>query len=416
MADTSPAGDSSTDFEQQQQSAPVDDTPTIPLAVDAALPASPLPEPVPTRRRRSRRGWWQGIVLVALLLLVAGGVAGAAYIHGQLQQPMRAANAFCADLTAQDYTAAYDYFSAGLRRQLSSTQFPAIAKTLDAIEGRATSCRADGQYHYSLGDSTASLRLALSRSKQGTLTGPLRLVHERGGWKVDTLDDQLLGVNLGALSAAESYCAALQSQDYATAYKELDAKLQKATSQATYTAQAQAHAQVDGAIQSCTLTALGHGNTSAAASFTVSLVRAHLGARSGVVGFTATQGAWRVTSVDASLAGSDLGALDTGAAFCAALTHNDFGGAYNLLSGNARNTYSEGQFQTQFGVSGILTWSGCAPDLTTYHVSGSTASYNSALKVTRTDTGATASLVFALSFVREGSSWRLDSWTLQTVQ
>ena len=413
MADISQAEDSSTEPEQRQNPA-ADDTPTIPLAVGGA-PATGSPAPLPARRR-SRRRWWIGLALVALMVIVGGGVAGAAYVRGQLQQPMRAAKAFCADLTAQNYAGAYGYFSAGLRRQLTSTQFPAVAQTLDAIEGRVTNCRPDEQYHYSLGDSSASMRLALARSKQGSLTGPMRLVHERDGWKVDTLDDQLLGVNLGALSAAESYCAALQSHDFATAYKALDATLQKATSQATYTAQAQEHAAVDGAVQSCTLTGLGHGNTSAAARFTISLVRAKLGARTGAVAFAATQGVWRVTGLDASLSGSDLSALDAGAAFCGALTNNDYGGAYNLLSGNARNTYSEPQFQQQFGVSGILKWSGCAPDLSTYQVSGSKASFNSALKVTRTDTGAATSLVFALTFVREGSAWKLDNWMLVTVQ
>lgn len=415
MAETPRAEDSST-VPGQPQSPPADDAPTIPLAIDA----TPVAVPAATRpllpRKRSRRRWWIAIALVALLVMVGGGVAGASYIHGQLQQPMRAVTAFCADLTAQNYAGAYTSFSAGLRRQLSSTQFPRVAQTLDSIEGRATSCRADGQYHYSLGESSATLRVALGRAKQGTLTASMRLVHEHDGWKVDTLDDQLLGVNLGALSAAESYCAALQAQDYATAYKALDAKLQKATSQATYTAQGQEHAQVDGAIQSCTLTGLGHGNTSSAASFTISLVRAKLGARSGVVALTATQGAWHVTAVDASLSGSDLSALDAGAAFCTALTSNDYNGAYNQLSTNARDTYSEAQFQVQFGVSGILKWSACAPDLSTYQISSAKASYNTALTVTRTDTGANASLVFALSFVREGSAWKLDNWTLVTVQ
>lgn len=413
MAEIPQAEESPTEPEEPQRT-PGDDTPTIPLAHQVAPTPSLATSLSP--RRRSRRRWWISLAVVALLMLVAGGAAGAAYVHAQLQQPMRAVNAFCADLTAQNYAGAYGYFSAGMRRQLSSTQFPRVAQTLDAIEGRATSCRADGQYHYSLGDSSASMRLALARSKQGTLTGPLRLVHERDGWKVDTLDDQLLGVNLGALSAAESYCTALQAQDFATAYKALDAKLQKATSQATYTAQAQEHTQVDGPIQSCTLNSLGHGNTSAAASFTISLVRAKLGARRGAVAFTASQGVWHVTSVDASLIGSDLGALDAGAAFCGALTNNDYNGAYNLLSGNARNTYSEAQFQQQFGVTGILKWSGCAPDFTTYQVSGAKASYNTALKVTRTDTGASTSLVFALTFAREGSAWKLDNWVLVTVQ
>ncbi|HKV85059.1 MAG TPA: hypothetical protein VJN88_10910 [Ktedonobacterales bacterium] len=352
---------------------------------------------------------------MALLCVAGVGVATATYVHGQLRQPERAATAFCADLTAQRYADAYALFSANLRRQITSTQFLQAAQTLDTLEGSLSACHYS-HYQYSLGSNGASAALTLTRTKQGILAGPLRLVHERDGWKVDTLDNGLLGVDLGALNAAQSYCAALQAQDYAAAYKSLGDPLQKTTSQAVYVADAQAHAQVDGAIQSCALTALGHGATASSASFTISMARAKLGARSGTLALTATQGVWRVTKVDASLSGSDLGALSAGAAFCGDLTNGDYNGAYGLLSPGAQSTYSTAQFQQQFAVTSILRWNGCAPDLSTYQASGDKASYNAALKVTRTDTGASTSLVFALNFVRSGNAWKLDSWMLVTVR
>jgi hypothetical protein len=223
-------------------------------------------------------------------------------------------------------------------------------------------------------------------------------------------------MSLGALNAAQSYCAALVAQDYATAYKSLDATLQKTTSQAAYVADAQAHAQVDGAIQSCALTALDRGATDSSTSFTISMARAKLGDRSGTLTLAATQGVWRVTKVDATLSGSDLGALTAGAAFCGDLTNGDYNGAYGLLSPGAQSAYSSAQFQQQFAVTSILRWSGCAPDLTTYQTSGGKTTYDTALKATRTDTGASTSLVFALTFVRAGNAWKLDSWMLVTVR
>ena len=401
--------------EPQTHSVPGDDSPTLPLA-GASSGSEPPTTAGRSPRRRDHRRLWIALALVALLALAVAGVGAAAYVHAQLQLPKRAVTAFCANLTAGSYAAAYSQFSAGMRRQLSATQFPQIAQTLDTIEGRMTDCRISGGYHYSLGSSAASAQIVLTRAKQGSLSGPMRLVHERDGWKVDSLDNSLLGVNLGALSVAENYCSALQAQDFAAAYKDLSAKLQGATSQSAYVAQAQAHAQVDGAVQSCALTGLTRTTSATTTNFTISLARAKLGARSGALTLTSSNGAWQVSSVDAALSGSDLGPLDAGAAFCAAITNNDYAGAYARLSGAAHNTYSLAQFQQQFAVTPILKWNGCTPDLTTYKVAGDHASYNTALKVTRTDTGASTQLVFALSFVREGSAWKVDSWMLVTVK
>lgn len=409
MADSFQANDDATS-EPRSPSVPLDDTPTLPISA----PSDPRPPAVTKRlRRRSHRRLWIALACVALLCVVAA--AGVVYGVTRYQQPERAATAFCADLTSQRYADAYALFSTGLRRQFTSTQFLQAAKTLDTLEGNLSACHYS-HYQYSLGSNVASAAFTLTRTKQGNLSGPLRLTHERDGWKVDTLDNGLLGVDLGALNAAQSYCAALQAQDYAAAYKTLGDSLQKTTSQAAYVADAQAHAQVDGAIQSCALTALGHGATASTASFTISMARAKLGAHSGALTLTATQGVWRVTKVDSSLSGSDLGALSAGAAFCGDLTNGDYNGAYALLSPDAQSTYSTAQFQQQFAVTSILRWNGCAPDLTTYQASGGKASYNSALKVTRTDSGASTSLVFALTFVRSGNAWKLDSWMLVTVQ
>lgn len=411
MADLFQANDGPT-AEQQPPTVPLDDAPTRPLDY-ASIPLPSAGSPRPKRRRRRRL--WIAVACVALLLVVGAGVTLAAYVRGQLRQPERAITSFCADLTAQRYADAYALFSTGLRRQITSAQFIQATQSLDTLEGRPSACQYS-HYQYSLGSNSASAALTLTRVKQGNLAGPLRLTRERDGWKVDTLDNGLLGVSLGALNTAQSYCAALVAQDYATAYKSLDATLQKTMSQAAYVADGQAHAQVDGAIQSCALTALGRGATDSATSFTISMARAKLGDRSGTLTLAATQGVWRVTKVDATLSGSDLGALTVGAAFCGDLTNGDYNGAYGLLSPGAQSTYSSAQFQQQFAVTSILRWSGCAPDLTTYQASGGKTTYDTALKATRTDTGASTSLVFALTFVRAGNAWKLDSWMLVTVR
>ena len=399
--------------ESQPPNMPIADTPTLPLMGGVTI--EPPRHAGPRRSRRSlRRRLWLGAVISTLLL--AAVAAGAVYVYARYQQPMRAANTFCSDLAAQRYTAAYGLFSSGLRQQMTLTRFSQAAQTLDTLEGRMTACHSSGGYQYSLGGDTASVRIALTRAKQGNLSGPMRLIHERDGWKVDTLDSGLLGVSLGALDTADAFCATLQSQDYAAAYNLLGGKLRTATSEATYTAQARERAQVDGAVQSCALTGLKGGDSTATAGFTVNMMRAKLGSLSGNVTLALTQGVWRVTSLDAALVGSDLSALDTGAAFCGDLINNDYAGAYAQLSSNAHNTVSLAQFQQQFAVTPVLRWSACAPDLTSYHVSGGHASYTTALKATRTDTGDSTSLVFALTFTREGSAWRLDSWMLVTVQ
>src|SRR5579884_3140483 len=140
------------------------DGPTVATAY--APPAAP--------KKRSLKWLWITLAVLAALVILGGG--GAVFALVQYAQPAVAAGTFCADLKAQNYTAAYSMLSAKMQAAYSSTAFAQGNAALDGAEGKVTACGAgsgSNAYNYSLGSNTASLVAVLTREKQGTLQGTI---------------------------------------------------------------------------------------------------------------------------------------------------------------------------------------------------------------------------------------------------
>ncbi|HEX6798933.1 MAG TPA: hypothetical protein VF116_14580 [Ktedonobacterales bacterium] len=364
------------------------------------------PVGAPAKRKRSLTWLW--ITLGVLVVLLAAGGGGAVYVVGQLAAPATAAKTFCNDLKAQGYDAAYSMLSSALRTQYTHDQFVQGSQALDQIEGQVTACQpstSGGGYHYSFGANTASVAASISRNKETTsLTGTLRLKSEGGSWKVSGIDTSLLGVNLGALQTANTFCSALQNKDYATATGLFDSSLHVAQADwATWD-------QIGGAIKSCALQGLGTGNTDSAASFEIAVARANSGSQTGALALALESGAWKVSKLDSGLLGPDLGPLKVGNQFCQDILKGDFGSAFGLLSSGLQQAVgSKDKVAQAFALPAGVYFSNCTAKLSTYKVSGSSGGYDSTLVLS--NGSQTADVTMSLSFVQDSSGWKVDDWS-----
>jgi hypothetical protein len=369
-------------------------------------PSVALAEAAP---RKSRRVLWISLgVSAALIVLTAGG---GAFAFSQYIAPATAVGTFCGYLKAQDYTAAYGLFSAGLKSQYTPDQFTQGANTLDKVEGAVVSCgqaKSGNAYSYSLFSSTAQVKAVITRATSGELDGAIHLKSENGAWKVDALDTSLLGVNLGALQAAGAFCAALQGQDYATAYTLLGSASQASIKQADFLAQAHLHDQIDGSITACGLVAIASGASDTSASLTASITRGKLGEKQGNINLDVESNAWKIDTLADALLGSDLGPYQVDTRFCADLASGNYADAYAIVTQNFAGGQTEAQFAASLTLPAALNW-GCKPDLSTYKVSGSSASYTVSVTVTDTATGQSAAQNLSFGFVQDNGVWKLDS-------
>jgi hypothetical protein len=370
----------------------------------------------PPAPRRSRRTLWIVLgILAAVVLLVAGS---AAYAYGQYTAPGDAANSFCSDLKTQNYTRAYEQLSARQRAQFARDQFVQGSALLDRLEGKVTSCQlvnTGGAYGYSLGGSSAALTTVINREIAGALEGTVHLKNENGAWKVDGLDTSLLGVNLMALEAAGAFCAAMQSQAYTVAYALLGAIAQGAVSQAQFEQAAKTHDQIDGQITACTLESLGQDNTDSSASLVASVTRAKLGQRAGKLSLDAENGAWKVATIDQALLGTDLGPLQVGTAVCADMESGNYTAIYtDLASSGIRAYFTQARFVAGYTLKPGIKYAGCQPNLSTYTVSATDASYRIVLYYFFTADGTSVGFQGTMFFVYENGVWKFDGFEFST--
>jgi hypothetical protein len=346
-----------------------------------------------------------GVVGALLLLLIGGG----AFLYAQYSAPGTAAAHFCGDLKTQNYHAAYRLLSTGLRTQVDEDQFVQDAQELDTAEGKARTCgQASGSdaYRYSLFGSAATVNIAIGRS--AVWQGAMSLKSESGDWKVDALASSLLGVNLGALQTLRDFCAAMQRQDYVGLYALLDGRLQAASTQDEFTQLQTDHDGVDGKVSACGLSGVAPGNTDATAQLTASIMRSKLGQRQGTMALATAGGVWKITGIAEALQGTDLGSVQVATQLCVDLAIGDFTDAYTGLTSSAFQTaVTQQQFTAFFQLSAGYSYTGCNLDLTTFKLSGTTASFNVAFQVRVDATGQMGAVVATVTFVRENGAWKI---------
>ncbi|HEX8033939.1 MAG TPA: hypothetical protein VF510_08840 [Ktedonobacterales bacterium] len=366
-------------------------------------------------RKKSRRGLWITLGVVAAVLLVT--CAGVGYGVVQYTAPATAAGLFCGNLKVQNYAASYALLDSTMRAHVSQAQFAEANADLDRAEGALTNCKAatgSNAYVYSLGGSSATAVLVAQRANGGSFQGAVHLRNEGGSWKVAALDPALLGVDLQALVSMDAYCAALQGQSYDAAYAMLGKGQQAKQKKADYTQDAQWRDQIDGTISVCQVTGIGTGNDANTANLTASVTRGKSAARKGAVALSVEDAAWKLAAAGPEAQGSDLGPARTGARFCDDLAKANYADLTSLLSSGFLGGASVDTVASVFsGSYDGIKWNGCTLDLSAYKVSGTSASFNVSVKLTELSSGHTANGTLLLTFVKEGSSWKLNDFKAQ---
>jgi hypothetical protein len=222
------------------------------------------------------------------------------------------------------------------------------------------------------------------------------------------------------LDAAGQFCNALKAQNYSSAYTMLSTGYQNQVTQEQFVQASQLHDQIDGPVQSC-----GLANTSAnsstnfqfnlnqnTATFNVQIVRNK--SYTGSVSMVKQGSAWKVDKIDPALQGTDLGPLEVANSYCQGLLSGNLAQSYNDLSTSFQSNFGSEQafeqtFKASFGSDLKLT--ACTPKLSSYSVTGTTATLDATLTVQVSANGTTASqdLPVTMNFVMEGNAWKVDS-------
>jgi hypothetical protein len=346
-----------------------------------------------------------GVLVVALL--GTGAFVGV----NQYQAPANAAQQFCSNLKTQDYVATYNMLSSSLTAQYSSDEFTLGAKTLDQIEGAVTSCgqAAGNAYNYTLFGDTATIAAVITRAQAGQSTGTLHLVNQNG-WKISSIDTSLLGVNLASLQTAAGFCAALQRQDYTTAYSFFGASYQGQITQSEFVSQGSLHDQIDGLVTACSVTALGQGNSDSTSNLTVSITRSKLGQKTGQTTLEVESGSWKIINVDPALQGSDVGGVLLVDQFCSDVNSYKPHAAYELLSRALQSAISEANFDQVFGYPKTEIIYSCKANLSTFsQLSPTEEKISIDFSISAPGGGGSTSLPFTFDLALNGTKWEIDN-------
>jgi hypothetical protein len=237
------------------------------------------------------------------------------------------------------------------------------------------------------------------------LTGTLHLANQNG-WKISGIDTSLLGVNLGSLQTAAGFCAALQQQNYTTAYSFFGASLQSAITQSDFAAQGALHDQIDGTVTACSITGFGQGNNDSTSNLNVSITRSKIGQKSGQASLDVESGSWKINVLDSALEGSDVGGVLVVNRFCSDVDSYNPHAAYELTSRAFHSAVSEASFNTIFGYPRSQIVYSCKANLSTFSQTSATSEKIGVDFSVAAPGGAPTSIPFTAVLVLTGTKWQ----------
>ena len=221
------------------------------------------------------------------------------------------------------------------------------------------------------------------------------------------------------LDTAKAYCADLRTHNYTAAYSLLSSQMRGSISQSEYALENTLRDQVDGPATACQLPAGGSAGVTfsipTSATVPLAITRAQSAhSLTGAITLAPENGAWRITSIAATLQGTDVAPIVTSRRFCEALVAGDYTTAYGLLSTSEQQIGSEQDFATTYsqafgGANGATKLTGCAFNPRAYTVSSDDASatLNGALQGTPD-----VAIPTTLALVRQQGVWKIDAITL----
>jgi hypothetical protein len=163
-----------------------------------------------------------GSVLVVDYMLIDEN--GAAKINAQHPHsiPSLTLTTYCNALVAGDYQTAYNQFTSSAQGQVGTeAQFAAFATST-----KITSCTVSN-----VNDTAGTGTVTYLRGDGNTVSANETLVKENGAWKINA--QQFISTPTETLL---TYCSALKSQDYQTAYNQLSSSQQSQQSEAQFAA------------------------------------------------------------------------------------------------------------------------------------------------------------------------------------
>jgi hypothetical protein len=113
---------------------------------------------------------------------------------------------FCVALQGQDYTAAYALLGGAATTQIAATDFATAGKLHDQIDGTVSACALE-QVNAATATATP-VQVSLTRAKLGKRVGSVSLAAEGDTWKIQTLDQDLLGTDTAPLQIGTAFCTA----------------------------------------------------------------------------------------------------------------------------------------------------------------------------------------------------------------
>jgi hypothetical protein len=157
-----------------------------------------------------------------LIVITAGGVGLFAYATAQSARPVEAAQEFCGDLKAQQYTSAYELLSNSYQKKMKEQQYVQNAQLQDQVDGTVQSCGpqsgSSSGFSLDFNRNTATISAQIVRKK--TFTGNLSLIKQGGDWRIDSVPQSLQGTDLGPLDIGNTFCHDLGTGNFAAAWQE----------------------------------------------------------------------------------------------------------------------------------------------------------------------------------------------------
>lgn len=220
-----------------------------------------------------------------------------------------------------------------------------------------------------------------------------------------------------AQRVAATFCDALITRDYPTAYGALDTQARDGLSRAEWTAAAQALDAAAGRATACDTSIFAgylYAPGAVTASDTVTLTRQHTTRKgaltvshtSGVISLTHAGGVWRISEPPNALYGVSLAPLAVAQDFCATLRRDDYTATFSLFDPQAQGTQTSDAFATTQRLRDTLSGKVTTCQIIGAGMAGS-QTLNALLSVTRTQgphEGGSLQVVF------NGSAWRITQF------
>jgi limonene-1,2-epoxide hydrolase len=193
---------------------------------------------------------------------------------------------------------------------------------------------------------------------------------------------------VGPASTLTTYCNALKSQDYQTAYNQLDGVSKNKYTENDFALFFDSNSG-SGKVTACTV----GPSTTASAQGTGSINFTYAGGTTGSSNYTLVKNSvnWEITNVHASAPHETLNA------YCSAVARHDYRSAHNQLASQAKAAVSEAQIANQMQSAGVT---GC----TFTKPQESAASANSVVTY-NTSFGATQA--YATTLINENGTWKI---------